>query len=163
MSKPSASDRELYWRLAESLSATARLVDRRMSSRMDDPVAARTLGLLAEHGPLRPTALAEHLQVSPAAVTRRIQALTRSGQIAIDPDTRDARTYTVDLTDAGRADLETAAAQVAGSLRAQLAAWSEGDITRLTELLERLLATAADTGGTPPATARTTTPWWREP
>lgn len=152
----------MYWRLAEALSATAHLVSTRIASRMPDPLAARTLTLLAEIGPLRPTALAEHLAVSPAAVTRRIQALRRAGQIAIVPDQRDARTYTVELTASGRADVAVAADQVALSLRRQLADWSAKDVSDLTQLLERLLATAAQADA-PPAPERAAVPWWREP
>lgn len=156
------ADREQYWRLAEALASLAHLVQTRITSRLDDPVGARALVALRESGPLRPTALAAQLGVSPAAVTRRIQALRRAGTVTIVPDPHDARSYSAAITDTGRANLDAVAADVAASMQAQLTSWSTEEVEAFTAMLERLLASATTNAQPSRPRSRGVAPWWRE-
>jgi DNA-binding MarR family transcriptional regulator len=59
------------------------------------------LSTLQRHGPLTPTALAEHERVQPPSITRVIASLEARGLVARVPHPTDRRQHVIGLTPAG--------------------------------------------------------------
>lgn len=163
MAKPSpGSARDLAWPLIQALSGAAALVQQRTEAHPEDPGTIKLLGLLAEQGRLRPSDIAGHLGLSPAAVTRRIRALENAGELNAVAHPDDARAYTVELTDTGRDHLDAFVANLSARVRALLGPWSDADIITLTTLLNRLIQEASNHEPTQPGGRRPANPhWWR--
>lgn len=141
---PSGHARDLAWPLIKALSGTAELVQQRSEAHPEDQGTIKLLGLLAEHGPRRPSDISVHLGLSPAAVTRRIRVLEAAGELTAVADPDDARAYTVGLTDAGRHHLDTFVADLSARVGAALTDWDDSDIVALTTLLNRLTSQATE-------------------
>lgn len=102
--------------------------------------SAAVLTLLGRHGDLRMSKLAE-LQAVDISVTSRYAAhLAERGWIRRSPDPADRRGRVLRLTPAGRDRLRELTARTCDLLSERLAAWSDDDIARLTELMARLRA-----------------------
>ncbi len=111
------------------------------------PSQSRAISLVATHGVLRPSELAEHLRITPRSVTEVVDSLEERGLVcrAADPD--DRRATLVTLTDRGR--------EVSGAVRAARVAEAERVFGRLSTSdrthLRRILAElAADDACGPP-------------
>lgn len=103
---PTAADLSL-----SSLASDFRLAVTRLSRRLrrEREVGALTpsqfsvLTTLDVHGPLTPSALAEHERVQPPSMTRILGHLEESGLVARSDDPSDKRQHIVNLTDLGNA------------------------------------------------------------
>jgi DNA-binding MarR family transcriptional regulator len=96
------------------------------------------LQVVAAHGPVRPGAIGEQLDMAPSSVTRHVQALEDAGHVAVRADPSDARTCLIEVTEAGTTELgalETAGLAVFADV---VADWSVEDLRTLTRLLQRL-------------------------
>ncbi|WP_285660731.1 MarR family winged helix-turn-helix transcriptional regulator [Actinorhabdospora filicis] len=137
--------REEAARLSETVT---RVLDaaRRGQARAFDPVRVGVLTVAADRGPLRAGAIAEELDVLPSSVTRHVQALQDAGLVATRTDPADKRASLIEATEAGReqaARFREAGAEV---FHGVIADWPAQDVVRLTELLERLIASWAAKG-----------------
>lgn len=159
MTAPDA--RELMWPLLEALTEVAALVQRQTQHYGSDPTTTRVLARLREAGPQRPSDLASHLGLSPAAITRRVRALEAERAVVAVADEGDGRAYTVELTSDGLARLEDFANSLSTRMRERLDDWSDADIRALTSALERLAYTAPDVPDSQPRTGAVK--WWRKP
>lgn len=92
--------------LASSLRiSVSRLARRLRAQRSDDSLSPSQLGALttlATHGPMAPSALAEHEKVQPPSMTRIIAALESQGMVTRSVHPFDRRQAVVAVTDAGR-------------------------------------------------------------
>ncbi|MCX4472009.1 MarR family transcriptional regulator [Micromonospora sp. NBC_01655] len=91
--------------MAESFWAVARRL-RHLSRQTLEPWAinpghARALGVLTRHGPMRLSALAEHLRIAPRSTTEVVDGLEERGLVARRPDPADRRATLVTPTAEG--------------------------------------------------------------
>ena len=67
-----------------------------------NPTEVDLLRHLATQGPRNQQAISEYLQIDKAAITRILRRLEKNGYVKRLPDTKDARTKIVTVTDAGK-------------------------------------------------------------
>lgn len=91
---------------------------------------------LAEHGPCRPGALAEHLAVGPSVISRQLVPLVADGLVTRRTDPADARADLVDITALGREQMGALWQALVDYLSARVVAWEESDLTTLVNLLD---------------------------
>jgi DNA-binding MarR family transcriptional regulator len=101
------------------------------------------LRMLAKRGPLRPSVIADRLEVDRSAVSRLISSVESLGLVTRLADPLDKRAYTVALTGEGQGRLDTTSAGPDGPLRRLLVKWEPEDIANLSRLLARLNDDAA--------------------
>lgn len=94
--------------------------------------------MLQKHGPLRPSAIAENLEIDRSAVSRIISPLDGLGLVERVTDPGDRRAFIISLTEEGRARLANLSAEPNGPLRSMLAGWNPDDVAALARLLTRL-------------------------
>ena len=94
----------------------------------------RALGVLHRHGPMRLSALSEHLHIAARSTTEVVDALEARGLAARQPDPDDRRATLVTLTEDGRAamgSLKQAQRRQASDLFAGLSAGDRADLARV--------------------------------
>jgi DNA-binding MarR family transcriptional regulator len=96
------------------------------------------LAALAQRGPLRPTALAEHADAEPAIVTREIRLLSAQGLIRSEPDPSDGRARLVEITSSGRDAFTRYRAAIDEIIAETFAGWSARELSELRRTLERV-------------------------
>lgn len=96
------------------------------------PHQSRALRIVATHGPLRPSEVAEHLGIAPRSVTEVVDGLDAAGLVARTADPGDRRATLLTITDLGL----SRARQIAG-IRAQV---SKAFFERLDPAERRALA-----------------------
>ena len=131
-----ALERELgvFWRRARAASdRLARAVHPDL-----DPAAYGLLVQLRDHGPLRPSDLADHIGVGKATISRQLKALEHLGLIERATDPADGRAHLLALTADGRQRLDAVSSARRQRLHARLSAWPEEDVRTLATLLARL-------------------------
>lgn len=96
--------------LTEQFLRVSRRLRRQTMSRIRplglNPHLSRALRVIGEHGPLRPSELAEKLGIAARSASDSVSGLLAAGWIGRAPDTADGRAYRVWLTPSGRALLE---------------------------------------------------------
>lgn len=100
------------------------------------PAQARLLSLIDELGPARIGELANADHCSQPTMTTQVQRLEAAGWASRSADSHDARVALIELTDAGRSELER--------LRASRAAVIAPVVARLSEDERRALRSATD-------------------
>ncbi len=142
--------------MAALAGAVMHLIDHghRQVSRRIDLTKVQILGLIADRGALRPGEIAAELGLTASATSRHLTALEESGQIVVEADPGDARTFLVRQTDAGRAHID-ATVDAGTAVFAQVVAdWSEEDVRTARELIERLNEAWARRDAQPPPARR---------
>ncbi|WP_327639061.1 MarR family transcriptional regulator [Kribbella sp. NBC_00482] len=107
-------------------------------SRRLDLTRVRVLGLVADRGPIRPNAIAAELRLTASATSRHLTALEQAGQVAVEPDPDDARTFLVELTDQGREEIAVTVQAGVTAFTSVIADWSDEDVLTATALITRL-------------------------
>lgn len=102
-----------------------------------DPAAMAIVFLVAEHGPLRLTALAEVACLDASTASRHVGNLEAAGHVRRTRDPDDGRATLIAITGDGRALLRTAMEARARRFDAALAEWPEADRAALARLLGR--------------------------
>ena len=121
----------------------ARSASDRLSREVHPEVDAAAYGLLLrlwDHGPQRPTDLADHVGVGKATITRQLKPLEALGLIERLPEPGDGRAHLWTLTDKGHNRMAQVRQARRDRMHDVLASWPEGDIRTLTALLGRLNA-----------------------
>jgi DNA-binding MarR family transcriptional regulator len=133
---------------------------RRISRRID-LTRVRVLGTVAAHGPMRPSAIAAALRLTAPTTSRHLAALERAGQVTVQPDPDDSRTFLVLQTGSGRAELDATIAAGAAVFARVIADWSDEDVATALRLISRLNAAWAQHHTRPtPAPAPGQGPRW---
>src|SRR5690242_12125494 len=97
---------------------------RRISQRLN-LTRVRVLGMVAAQGPVRPSVIAAELGLTASATSRHLAALEQAGQVAVEPDPSDSRTFLVRQTERGRAEVD-ATVQAGAAVFAEIVAdWSD--------------------------------------
>ncbi|MFG2052851.1 MarR family winged helix-turn-helix transcriptional regulator [Micromonospora sp. NPDC048930] len=89
---------ETFWAVARRLRHQAK---RTLEPWEINPGHARALAVLLRHGPLRLSALADHLHIAPRSATEVVDGLEERGLIERRPDPADRRATLVALTGEG--------------------------------------------------------------
>jgi DNA-binding MarR family transcriptional regulator len=89
-----------------------------------DRAAVMVLQQLAESGAMRPSELAEQLQVEAPHITRQVQRLQQAGYLDRAPDPDDRRAHLIQLTPSGRAAADRLREVRQRGMEAALARWS---------------------------------------
>jgi DNA-binding MarR family transcriptional regulator len=99
------------------------------------------LNHLAEHGPLRASAIVGHFAMDKASVSRQIQHLIDLGLVHRTPDPEDGRATLLSVSDEGRRRLSDVAAHRRKLLDERLGDWDDVELAGFAELLARYNAT----------------------
>ena len=108
---------------------------------LEHPALMLLLGS-AEHGPVRPSVLADVLYLDLSTVSRQLGTLEASGWVARERDPDDRRAFLVRITDEGRRVLGANLAARRALLKDLLTDWSEDErleFARLLGLLNKTL------------------------
>jgi DNA-binding MarR family transcriptional regulator len=95
---------------------------------------------LASEGPMRSSAVADHLRADPSTVSRQVAALVRDGLIEREADPDDGRACLLVPTEAAAEILARHEQLQREYFTSMLAGWSERDLNRFAELLQRFTA-----------------------
>ena len=110
-------------------------------------------------GPLRQSALAEAVHADPSTVSRHVALLVERGLVLRVADESDGRASRLELTDAGRAQLDQLRAERVAYLRTVTTDWTDDELETFTTLFDRLLdGIAATLPGVPDGPATTDLP-----
>jgi DNA-binding MarR family transcriptional regulator len=113
-------------------------------SRRLDLTRVNVLGLVVGAGPIRPSGIAAELGLTASATSRHLSALEAAGQVAVEADPADARTFLVRATAAGMKEHEVTAQAGVAAFGSVIADWSDEDVATATELITRLNAAWAE-------------------
>ncbi|MDF2650902.1 MAG: hypothetical protein K0Q73_6707 [Paenibacillus sp.] len=102
-----------------------------------DNVAFEILMLVKQRKQIRLTDIACQLDFNPSSITRRVQALKKSGHISMESDPKDLRSTLIGLTDAGEEVLLRYLEKSIDGLKGILKEWPVDEIQVLAEMLER--------------------------
>ena len=98
------------------------------------PAHLRALRVLRRHGPVRLSALSEHLQIAPRSATGVVDALEGRGLVRRRADPGDRRATLVEVTDHGAAilaEIRAASGAEAGRVFGRLTPADRADLARL--------------------------------
>ncbi|UOZ03350.1 MarR family winged helix-turn-helix transcriptional regulator [Amycolatopsis sp. WQ 127309] len=125
---------------AELARAVMDLIDQghRRISRRIDLTRVRILGLIGDRAPVRPSTIAAELGLTASATSRHLTALEQAGQIAVEPDPDDQRTFLVRPTEAGHADIDATVEAGARVFAEVIADWTDEDVATARQLITRL-------------------------
>lgn len=131
------SDR--FWDLYRALSfirQRSRVLSRTESDL--DGISVGLLSIAAQRGRLRPSEVADELQLNRSVVSRHLQSLEEAGAIRLVEDPADGRAWLVEVLPAGFAELRRFRAAITRIYGELLADWPPEDVDTLTALLVRL-------------------------
>lgn len=115
----------------------------RARRRSPGAAALSLLQIIAGHGQIRPSEIAEALQVHPSLVTRQVRDLEADGYLEVTANPGDHRSCLIKLTPAG-ADQMTRLQQVGlGRFAKFVADWEPAEVRTFTSLLRKLEASKA--------------------
>jgi DNA-binding MarR family transcriptional regulator len=98
------------------------------------------LGVIAECGRCRPSALADHVGVGPSVVSRQLASLQQLGLVEREIDPEDGRAGLVSLTEAGHQRLASGRAAYLRRLAGSVDGWDDAKLHRAAELIDELTA-----------------------
>jgi DNA-binding MarR family transcriptional regulator len=143
--------------------AVMELIDQghRRISRHLDLTRVRVLGTVAALGPVRPSTIAAELGLTASATSRHLAALERAGQLAVEPDPHDSRTFLVQQTEDGRAEIDATIQAGAAVFADTISDWPDADVATALALITRLNQAWAQRGDAPGSQSRPGTgPRW---
>jgi len=124
--------------LSEAFWAVARQLRERSAETLAPwditPAHLRALRALRRHGPMRLSALSEHLQIAPRSATGVVDALEASGLVRRHADPGDRRATLVEVTEHGAAvlaEIRAARGTEAGRVFGRLTPADRADLARL--------------------------------
>ncbi|MGC9537099.1 MarR family winged helix-turn-helix transcriptional regulator [Streptomyces sp. UG1] len=106
--------------------------------------SAAVLTLLARHGEMRMSRLAELLAVDMSVTSRHVAHVAERGWIERSPDPADRRSRILHLTPAGEDRVLEMSRRTTQLLAERLGDWSDDEVAQLTRLMARLRASFDD-------------------
>jgi len=134
----------LYAELAHELGTLMLSADRTASRERHssagnlERMAYHALDRLAEHGPMRPSALAELVCLDLSTVSRHLAALERVGYVERERDPDDGRAQLVRVSERGVAKLAAVRSWRRDRMRSLVGHWPAADRQELVRLLSQL-------------------------
>lgn len=101
------------------------------------PASYLMLGYVAEHGPIRASAMAEIFDIDKGAISRQVQHLIDLGLVERTPDPDDGRATLLSTTDEAARRMQDVAAHRRKWLEEQLGDWSKGQLDGFVQELAR--------------------------
>lgn len=98
------------------------------------------LATIALEGPVRPSVVAQRLQVDLSVASRQVASLVASQYVERTADPDDGRAHLLRITPDGDTVLHASHARMVDAFTHALEAWDEDDVTALSTGLERLRA-----------------------
>ncbi|MFE9689284.1 MarR family winged helix-turn-helix transcriptional regulator [Micromonospora sp. NPDC005806] len=126
---------ETFWAVARRLRHQAK---RTLEPWEINPGHARALAVLMRHGPMRLSALADHLHIAPRSTTEVVDGLEERGLVERQADPADRRATLVAPTDEGRRIGEAIRVARAAEADRFFGSLSEDDRAELGRILRRL-------------------------
>lgn len=105
---------------------------------------AAVLTLLARHGDMRMSKLAELLAVDMSVTSRHVAHVAERGWIERSPDPADRRSRILRLTPAGEDRVRDMSRRTTRLLAERLSDWTDDEVAQLTRLMTRLRASFDD-------------------
>ena len=96
------------------------------------------LQMIAAHGQIHPSELAEELDVNQSSITRQVRILENEGNLVVSADPGDLRACIIQLTDAGHNKLNELSTIGLGRFSKFVADWDVEEVRTLTRLLLKL-------------------------
>ena len=96
------------------------------------------LQMIAAHGQIHPSQLAEELEVNQSSITRQVRIMEDEGNVVVSADPGDLRACIIQLTDAGHNKLNELSAIGLGRFSEFVANWDAEEVRTLTRLLLKL-------------------------
>ncbi|MBB5934287.1 MarR family winged helix-turn-helix transcriptional regulator [Streptomyces zagrosensis] len=143
---------EQYRELARQLTATA-AIQRDLSRALPadcPPASAIVLMVLARHGEIRMSKLAELLSIDMSVTSRHAAHVAERGWIDRQPDPLDKRSRLLRINARGEALLNQVAEGYSHVLAHCLSGWSDDELGQLNTLLAKLRASFGDCRARPP-------------
>ena len=106
--------------------------------------SAAVLTLLARHGEMRMSKLAELLAVDMSVTSRHVAHVAARGWIERSPDPADKRSRILHLTPAGQECFREMTRRTTHLLAERLSDWTDDEVAQLTRLMARLRASFDD-------------------
>ncbi|MFH0521762.1 MarR family winged helix-turn-helix transcriptional regulator [Streptomyces sp. M41] len=106
--------------------------------------SAAVLTLLARHGEMRMSKLAELLAVDMSVTSRHVAHVAERGWIERSPDPADKRSRILRLTAAGEERVREMSRRTTQLLAERLSDWTDDEVAQLTRLMTRLRASFGD-------------------
>jgi len=106
--------------------------------RQGDGSRLAILQIVGESADIRPSDVATEMQLSLSAVTRQIHAMAGAGQVELQTDPNDRRSFQITLTAAGKEELQRLVRKSHDRFAAYLTDWDAADTVQLGVLLNRL-------------------------
>ncbi|NUP24511.1 MAG: MarR family transcriptional regulator [Streptomyces sp.] len=106
--------------------------------------SAAVLTLLARHGEMRMSRLAELLAVDMSVTSRHVAHVAERGWIERSPDPADKRSRILLLTPAGEDRVREMSRRTTQLLAERLSDWTDDEVAQLTRLMTRLRASFDD-------------------
>jgi len=106
------------------------------------PTRLTALAILEKHGPMRPSALAARMRITPASMSRLTDVLTEGGWVVRESDPADRRAFLLRLSENGAATLADLRLENATQLVADITALNAADRAALQAALPVLTALA---------------------
>lgn len=131
-------------------------VAHRRISRAVDLTRLRVLGLLAHEGPMRPSAVATALGLTPSATSRHLAALRRDGLLTETADLTDDRTFLAGIADSGRTEIDTVMSAGAARFVQAIESWSDAEVDEALRVIDRLMSSFAAPAPSQPSRPRPT-------
>jgi DNA-binding MarR family transcriptional regulator len=127
---------EMFWSMARRLRETSQT-----ALAPWDITAAhlRALRVLGRHGPMRLSALSDHLHIAPRSATEVVDALESRGLVRRRPDPGDRRATLVELTEHGTSVMSAIRAARGTEAERTFGRLSETDRAHLSRILRQLL------------------------
>lgn len=122
----------LVWRAKRAMKARGRMLHPDLP-----PGGYMMLTWIAEHGPVRASALVDGLGIDKGAVSRMVQAMIDLGLLERHPDPEDGRASLVSVTAEARDGLDRVTRERRVRFNDRLADWSPDEIDRLSAMLSR--------------------------
>jgi DNA-binding MarR family transcriptional regulator len=118
---------------------------RRMRTWVGDAGAATVLGVVADLGESRVSAIATAAHMDVSTVSRTLTALCKDGLVTSRADQADLRSHLTRCTPAGVERLADRRAAIAEQLDSRLADWDTDDVAQLSRLLNRFVDSVLST------------------
>lgn len=137
---PAPSRAQVTAEVLDVLMNVGRRFRRRGAGPAIDPGSFWLLRTLAGDGPVRVTELATATGLDASTVSRHLTQLHRAGLVERAPDPKDRRARRVQVSSAGRLELDKALAQRRALLERSLTDWSDNEVEQLHTMMTRMLA-----------------------
>lgn len=152
-------DVDPVWRIIRALHRAARLQQRATAATTELGSAALGVLNMATVSSATPSAISRELGLPPQTVSRAIAELETAALIQRHADPDDGRSYSVELTQAGRRTIKAFRRNLSEHFAAHLTQWSPDEVADFAARLDVLVNALADSEPAQPVRTRRPNAW----